>query len=72
LSDLWKYTAGTKEWVWMSGSKLIDAKGVYGTKGSSAPKNSPGSRQTDITWISSDGSLWFFGGVGYDASTFGK
>ena len=29
---------------------------------------SPGSRSGSISWIDSNGNLWFFGGLGYDSA----
>src|SRR5439155_9389267 len=41
--------------------------GVYGGKGVPAPSNMPGSRHSATTWRDASGTLWLFGGVGYDA-----
>jgi N-acetylneuraminic acid mutarotase len=40
--------------------------GVYGTLGTPAAGNLPGSRVSPATWTDSSGSLWLFGGAGYD------
>ena len=42
--------------------------GVYGTLGTPAPANNPGSRNSSSTWIDHNGNLWLFGGVGFDAN----
>ncbi|MGA2710769.1 MAG: kelch repeat-containing protein [Steroidobacteraceae bacterium] len=66
LNDLWKFnpTAGT--WEWVSGSKLVDGAGTYGTLGVASTSNVPSARAGAVTWIDSSGNLWLFGGSGYD------
>ncbi len=64
LNDLWEYRSG--QWTWMGGSNLVNQVGVYGTKGTAAPTNIPGSRQHAFNWIDKSGNFWLFGGVGYD------
>jgi N-acetylneuraminic acid mutarotase len=67
LNDLWRWDGS--DWVWMSGSNVADQNGVYGTKGALDPANVPGSRyRRAVSWTDSSGSMWLFGGVGYDAS----
>jgi len=82
LNDLWKYTpaagSGIGQWTWMGGSNTIPSgaalglqggrSGVYGTLGSPAPANSPGSRIGAVPWVDQSGALWFFGGQGYDSA----
>jgi N-acetylneuraminic acid mutarotase len=65
LNDIWKY--GNGEWAWMGGSNIADGVGVYGTQGTSAPKNFPGAREGAVTWIDASGNLWLFGGYGVDS-----
>jgi len=60
LNDLWKFD-GTN-WTWVSGSNQSEQFGVYGTKGTAAAVNIPGSRGRSTGWIDSDGNLWLFGG----------
>ncbi|HMK25824.1 MAG TPA: kelch repeat-containing protein [Chitinophagaceae bacterium] len=71
LNDLWKYDPSTNQWTWISGDKLIDQTGVYGTQGVSNPSNKPGARYVSSSWIDAFGELWMFGGYGYDASNSG-
>ena len=67
---------GTLEWTWMGGSSTVPEtgdgsggqSGVYGTLGTPAAGNIPGSRQLASTWTDSSGNLWLFGGTGFDAS----
>jgi N-acetylneuraminic acid mutarotase len=66
LNDLWKYSNG--EWTWESGSNMVDQKGTYGALGIATPANIPGARLWAVSWIDLSGSLWLFGGVGYDST----
>src|ERR1700722_10281035 len=66
LNDLWKYSNG--EWTWESGSESIDQSGAYGMQGLPAPGNVPGARSVAVGWTDASGSLWLFGGTGYNAS----
>jgi N-acetylneuraminic acid mutarotase len=68
LNDLWKFNPTTGEWAWMAGSNATGPHGgqpgVYGTLGTPAPENTPGSRSGAATWTDSTGNLWLFGGYG--------
>jgi hypothetical protein len=66
LNDLWKFDG--EGWVWVSGSKNKDQKGVYGQKGIPNSNNIPGGRSSPVSWIDNSGNLWIFGGAGYDSS----
>lgn len=71
LNDLWKYD-GTN-WTWMKGNNTINNSGTYGTMGTAAPANSPGSRWSSVSWIDNSGNFWVFGGQGFDAfGSFGR
>ena len=80
LNDLWKFNPSLGsygEWTWMSGSNTVvqgsGQAGVYGTLGTPAAGNVPGSRWSANTWTDSGGNLWLFGGGGYDsAHNFGN
>ena len=53
-----------------SGSTTAGVAPTYGTQGTAATTNSPGSRALPATWIDASGNLWLFGGgctnsVGY-------
>jgi N-acetylneuraminic acid mutarotase len=67
LSDLWEYHSGSNTWVWIDGSSVRDAAGIYGTKGSPATNNAPGARTGAVSWTDSAGNLWLFGGTGFDS-----
>jgi len=69
LNDLWKYSLATREWTWVAGSNLVNQRGTYGIKGTSAPANVPGARDTCASWRDSTGRLWLFGGFGHDATS---
>ncbi|MGA8216607.1 MAG: kelch repeat-containing protein [Candidatus Sulfotelmatobacter sp.] len=60
LNDLWKYSAG--QWTWVSGSKVVNQSGAYGTQGMAAPGNVPGARIEAVGWTDAAGNLWLFGG----------
>jgi N-acetylneuraminic acid mutarotase len=64
LNDLWEFNASTNEWAWMGGSNTSNQAGVYGTLGTPAAGNVPGSRVDAISWIDDNGNLWLFGGSG--------
>ncbi|MGA2886893.1 MAG: chitobiase/beta-hexosaminidase C-terminal domain-containing protein [Terracidiphilus sp.] len=73
LNDLWKFNPSTNEWAWMGGISTFPGgsygePGVYGTLGSFASGNTPGSRQSAVTWTDSKGNFWLFGGTGFDAN----
>jgi hypothetical protein len=61
LNDLWKYNAG--QWTWVNGADVANQSGIYGTQGTAAPGNVPGSRSNAAGWTDSDGNLWLFGGA---------
>ncbi len=75
LNDLWKFNPTTNEWAWMGGSNIVPVNsldvglpGVYGTSGTPAVGNVPGSRDMAMSWTDKDGNLWLFGGFGSDAN----
>jgi len=59
----------TNQWMWRSGADDVGAAGVYGTQGSAAATNTPGSRREPISWTDASGNLWLFGGYGTGAGT---
>ena len=65
-NDLWKYSSG--QWTWMSGSNTFNQRGTYGTSGIVAQSNVPGARFGAMNGIDANGSLWLFGGNGYDSA----
>lgn len=70
MNDLWKYdphpgSPTFNQWAWMKGNSAPGQNNaVYGTKGVSAPLNTPGSRnELSCTWTDDYGNLWMFGGL---------
>jgi N-acetylneuraminic acid mutarotase len=68
LNDLWKYSPSTGQWTWITGVVADNAAGVYGTQGTAAAGNVPGSRYAASSWFVSSGNLWLLGGYGYDST----
>ena len=66
LNDLWKFDGSN--WTWVSGSNIVNQKGIYGTQGSAAGNNIPGARYAAVSWIDNSGNRWLFGGFGYDST----
>ena len=64
LSELWRFDPDTRMWTWMKGdSGLVDQPPTFGSKGVSAPTNSPGRRGLGCpAWTDTSGNLWMFGG----------
>jgi len=69
LNDLWSVNLATETWTHLKGSNAINTPGIYGTKGVSAPANTPGARAGATTWRDAQGNLWLFGGTGKDGAT---
>ncbi len=67
-NDLWKFNPVTKLWTWMAGGQYNQDLGVYGTKGEPHNDNTPGARESSVSWKDSDGNLWLFGGFGTSAT----
>ncbi len=68
LNDLWRYNPASGQWTWMSGSNTGGASGVYGTQGMAAAGNTPGARDSAVSWSDGAGNLWLFGGDGRGAT----
>ncbi len=52
----------TSQWTWMKGSNVVNAPGVYGSKGVASSANTPGTRYGSISWTDAGGNFWLFGG----------
>ncbi len=63
--------AATGEWTWMSGNDTIYHMGTYGTKGTPAASNVPGTRRGSSTWVDMSDDLWLFGGDGQSSTGSG-
>jgi hypothetical protein len=68
FNDLWKFNPTTKTWTWVSGASTANQPGTYGTQGTPASTNVPGARSAAVGWIDGSGTLWLFGGNGYDSN----
>jgi N-acetylneuraminic acid mutarotase len=66
LSDLWKYNPVINEWAWIHGTKNLNQSPSYGPQGIYSSTSHPGTRIASATWVDTSGSLWLFGGGGYD------
>jgi hypothetical protein len=66
LNDLWEFNTNTGLWDWVAGSNTVNAPGV--TNSESFTGNVPGARAQGVTWIDASGTLWLFGGTGFDAT----
>ena len=70
MNDLWEFNPTANQWTWMGGSSTGNfdggEPGVYGALGVAAPANIPGSRFSSACWTDSHGSLWLWGGNGFD------
>ena len=67
LNDMLRFSGG--EWSWMGGSdNLVDQPGIYGSEGTPAPGNMPGSRDSAESWTDAHGNLWLFSGEGMIAA----
>ncbi|MCX6185439.1 MAG: beta-propeller fold lactonase family protein, partial [Bacteroidetes bacterium] len=71
LNDLWKYNVTLNQWTWIKGDPSFNQTGNYGAIGVPAPSNKPGSRMSSVAWKDESGSLWVFGGYGYNQSSQG-
>lgn len=49
-------------WIWVAGANSINQAGTYGTKGTAAPGNFPGARDSANTWTDPSLNVWLFGG----------
>ena len=69
LNDMWQFNPATQNWTWFTGSSDIGAFGTYGTLGTPAPGNTPGSREWMAAFTGNTGKFWLFGGEGKDSGS---
>ena len=62
LNDVWKFSPGNREWVWMKGSNSDNTDAHFGEKGVFTDENTPGGRRGSTSWTDNEGSFWMFGG----------
>ncbi|MCF8453860.1 MAG: cadherin-like beta sandwich domain-containing protein, partial [Pedobacter sp.] len=70
FNDLWEYEVETGNWRWIKGSNSTNQAGIYGTRGTAAAANTPGTRYGSDSW-ESGGKLFLFGGFGRSVSNTG-
>ena len=67
VNDLWKFDPTNSEWTWMSGSNPnvvgVDPPSIYGSQGTPSTSNTPGGRESSISWTDGSGNLWLYGGA---------
>jgi N-acetylneuraminic acid mutarotase len=68
FNDLWKFSPSTGTWTWVGGSSSTVGAASYGTFGVASSTNIPGGRSQAVSWVTSDGNFWLFGGGGYDST----
>ena len=65
--------SNTLLYTWMKGDNTSNNFGTYGTMGTPAAGNKPGSREgCGQNWTDNSGNLWLFGGGGYATSSSGQ
>ncbi len=69
MNDLWKYNIANNTWTWVKGGNTISQAGVYGILGIPSAFNTPGGRTFLSGWIDATGTIWLFGGSGYDTNS---
>ena len=72
FNDLWRYNPVTNQWIWLSGSSLLNQTGIYGTRGVASSTNQPGARETPAGWVDAQGDFWMLGGFGNDSTRTGR
>jgi hypothetical protein len=70
-NDLWKYNPNIDQWTWVSGDRIADENGIYGTQGVSGVINKPGARHDSVSWVDNSGNFWIFGGFGNGLNSVG-
>ncbi|HEY1060106.1 MAG TPA: cadherin-like beta sandwich domain-containing protein [Daejeonella sp.] len=70
FNDLWEYEVETGHWRWIKGSNSTNQAGIYGTRGTAAAANTPGTRYNSEGW-ESGGKLFLFGGFGRSSTNSG-
>ncbi|MGB7986584.1 MAG: chitobiase/beta-hexosaminidase C-terminal domain-containing protein [Terracidiphilus sp.] len=60
--DLWELNSSTGDWNWIGGDNTPIADPVFGTLGTPAAGNTPGSISSASSWTDQSGNFWLFGG----------
>jgi len=64
LNDLWQYSPSSRTWTWVTGSRQVNALGIYGKLQQTSAAATPGARAQAVSWVDNNGDLWLFGGDG--------
>jgi ELWxxDGT repeat protein len=72
LNDLWRFDPVSAQWTWVKGGNVISVNGTYGSLGTPALANTPGTRQGAAGWSDDQGRFWLFGGNGYGSGILGS
>jgi hypothetical protein len=71
FNDIWRYHIASNAWTLVNNPPVNGAglpAGVYGTLGTPAAANTPGARWGATARIDASGTVWLFGGFGYDSA----
>ena len=74
-NDLWRFDPKAlpgSQWTFVSGSTMGPVAGNYGSLKMGTNTTFPGSRDQAVAWTDSLGSIWIFGGDGYDSTGIGS
>jgi hypothetical protein len=63
LNDLWSYSLSASQWTWMAGSNTTGQAGLY-----TGATPHPGARFYSALWNASAGTVFLFGGGGFDST----
>jgi hypothetical protein len=69
-NDFWKFTPSNSQWTWISGTSVLTAGGVWGTKGTGSTSNYPPSESGAPYCTDSSGNFWIFGSSSNDLWMF--
>ena len=67
-NDLWRYSRSISQWTWVKGTNGNNQSGIYGSQGVGGATNTPGARDSAMSWSDNAGNLWLFGGYGRDSA----
>ncbi len=68
MNDIWQYSTTTHLWTYYGGAIVANSQATYGTEGTAAATNLPVALTGGAGWIDAAGTLWLFGGTGYDVN----
>ena len=73
ISDLWTFSPVTGQWTEKGQGVGLpyppaNQTPIYGTQGVASGSSFPGAREWSNNWTDTSGTLWLFGGIGYDST----